>query len=222
MKGMVTRMSEGRYNIPKKYKVDKGMPIDALTKRIDNEKCRMIFENEIASIRWCYQLVDNDDIHDVNMLIRQNGISVFEVVMNHKISTELMTEMLTSLIPKRCVITYIYEDELAMATFIPGENGYASRLCATDYYRFDRSKTIEILNYEYDSNKTMEQIHRRILATVRQQKRVIMVEKAFESLQKNTPPKQPEVEFSFDEESIARIREDADFVQEQLHVVMVS
>lgn len=217
---MVTRMSEGRYNIPKKYKVDKGMPVEALIKRIDNEKCRMIFENEIASVRWCYQLVDNDEIRDVNRLIRENGISVFEVVMQHRISTELMTEMLTSLIPKRSVIVYIYENELAIATFIPGEKGYASRLCATDYYPFDFSKTIEILNYEYDSNKTMEQIHRRILATVRQQKRIIMVEKAFESLQKNTLPQEEEISFDFDEESIAQIRADADFVQEQLHVMV--
>ena len=31
-------MSEGRYNIPKQYKVDKGMPLDAMLKKIDNLK----------------------------------------------------------------------------------------------------------------------------------------------------------------------------------------
>ena len=31
-------MSEGRYNIPKQYKVDKGMPLEALFQKIDNLK----------------------------------------------------------------------------------------------------------------------------------------------------------------------------------------
>lgn len=214
-------MSEGRYNIPKKYKVDKGMPLEALSQHIDNDKCKRIFETEIASVTWCYQIIDDKEQTEQltpTMLIRQQGISVFEVSMKHKVSTELMTEMITSLIPKRSFITYLCEGELAMAVYIPSQNGYASKMCATDYYPFDTEKMIEIMNYEYDADKTVDQIHKRMLAMVRQQKRIIMVEKAFESLEQHKVMKKSDLDYTFDEEALNRIREDADFVQEQLHV----
>lgn len=212
-------MSEGRYNIPKKYKVDKGMPLEALSRLIDNEKCKKIFETEIEGITWCYQIIDDGEENVTPaMLIRQRGISVFEIVMKHKVSTELMTEMFTSLLPKRSMITYICEGELAMAVYIPAENGYAAKMCVTDYYPFDSQKIIEVMNYEYDADKTVDQIHKRMLAAVRQQKRVIMVEKAFESLEQRNPEKRSDLEYIFDEEALNKIREDAEFVQEQLHV----
>ena len=44
-------MSEGRYNIPRQYKVEKGMPLSTLFEKIDNLKCRRIFESEIARDR---------------------------------------------------------------------------------------------------------------------------------------------------------------------------
>ena len=84
-------MSEGRYNIPKQYKVDKGMPLNILFQRIDNAKCREIFETDVGSITWSYQITDEDGISDANALIRQKGISVFEVVLKNKISAELLT-----------------------------------------------------------------------------------------------------------------------------------
>ena len=57
-------MSEGRYNIQKQYKVDKGMPLDALFQRIDNLNCRRIFEAEIECVEWSYHLVDKEGIKD--------------------------------------------------------------------------------------------------------------------------------------------------------------
>ena len=45
-------MSDGRYNIPKQYKVDKGMPLDTLFEKIENAKCRRVFETEIVSVEW--------------------------------------------------------------------------------------------------------------------------------------------------------------------------
>lgn len=214
-------MSEGRYNIPKRYKVDKGMPLEALSQKIDNEKCKLIFETEIESITWCYQIIDdNDEVMGPGMLIRHKGISVFEVKMNHKASPELMTEMITSLIPKRSVITYICDGEMAIAAFAPAENGYGSKLCVTDFYPYDFTRLIELMNYEYDCDKKIEQIHKRMLSMVRQQKRIIMVEKAFENLERVKAPVQEEEDFLFDEASLNQIREDADFVQEQLHVMV--
>ena len=43
-------MSECRYNIPKQYRVDKGMPLEALYPRMKDSKCREIFETEIVSM----------------------------------------------------------------------------------------------------------------------------------------------------------------------------
>lgn len=215
-------MSEGRYNISKRYKVDKGMPIEALSQRIDNEKCRAIFETEIASITWCYQIIDDDDsVIGPAMLIRQPGISVFEVKLNQKESPELMTEMLTSLIPKRSIITYICDGEMATAAFVPAQNGYGSKMCVTDFYPYDFTQLIELMNYELDTGKDIEQIHRRMLSMVRQQKRIIMVEKAFANLERiNQPELENEMDLLFAEENLNQIREDADFVQEQLHVMV--
>lgn len=45
-------MSECRYNIPKQYRVDKGMPLEALYPRMKDSKCREIFETEIVSMEW--------------------------------------------------------------------------------------------------------------------------------------------------------------------------
>lgn len=210
-------MSEGRYNIPKQYRVEKGMPLEALYPRIENEKCRQIFETEIASMEWCYQITDSDTAADMAALIRKKGISVFEVIMKHKVSPELMTEVFAGLIQKRFVIIYLCEGELAMATFIPKENTGTGKVCATDFYPFDSSRMIEILDFQKDCDKSVEEIHDRIMSMIRQQKRVIMIEKAFESLQKE-PAKETDMSYDFSEENLDKIREDADFVQEQLRV----
>ncbi len=78
-------MSEGRYNIPKQYKVDKGMPLDALFQKIDNLKCRRIFEAGIESVEWSYHLVDKEGVKDMKTLVREQGVSVFEVNLRRKI-----------------------------------------------------------------------------------------------------------------------------------------
>lgn len=212
------QMSEGRYNIPKKYRVDKGMPMEILSQRIGHDKCRQIFETEVESITWCFQIVDEDDATGVGQLIRHKGISVFEVKMKSRISTELMTEMFASLIPKRSIITYICNGELAMATYIPAEKNYAAKMCVTDYYAYDSERMIEILDYERDFDKKVEDIHKRIFAAVRQRKRIIMVEKAFETIQKDSKKVSDELEEAFRVENLDKIRQDAAFVQEQLRV----
>jgi len=219
------QMSRGRYNIPKKYRVDKGMPLEALSQRIANTKCRQIFETEIESMTWCYQIVDEDNLTDTSALIRQNGISVFEVHMKSKVSTELLTELLAGLIPKRTVITYICDNELAVATFIPAEKGFAAKICATDYYPFDISRMIEVLDFEKDCDKPVTEVYKRIFMTIRQQKRIIMIEKAFENISKSKSqsqekPQQQQMDFEFAIENLAKIREDAKYVQDQLHVEM--
>lgn len=68
-------MSEGRYNIPKQYKVDKGMPLEALFQKIDNLKCRRIFEAEIESVEWIYHMVDKAGVKDMRELVREQGLS---------------------------------------------------------------------------------------------------------------------------------------------------
>lgn len=213
------QMSRGRYNIPKQYRVDKGMPLEALSQRIANTKCRQIFETEIESITWCYQIVDEENLTDASALIRQNGVSVFEVQMKSKVSTELLTELLAGLIPKRTLITYICDNELAVATFVPAEKGFAAKICATDYYPFDITRMIEMIDFEKDCDKPVTEIYKRIFMTIRQQKRIIMIEKAFENMNKSKPkPQQQQMDFEFAIENLAKIREDAKYVQNQLHV----
>ena len=54
-------MSECRYNIPKQYRVDKGMPLEALYPRMKDSKCREIFETEIVSMEWCYHITEGGE-----------------------------------------------------------------------------------------------------------------------------------------------------------------
>ena len=210
-------MSEGRYNIPKQYRVEKGMPLEALYPRIANGKCREIFETEIVSMEWCYHITDGEYAPDMASLIRQEGISVFEVITRHKVSPELMTEVFAGLIQRRFIILYLCENELAMSTFIPVKDTRAGKVCSTDFYPYDTSRMIEILDFAQDSGKSVEQIHNRILSVIRQQKRVIMIEKAFANLQRNKP-QEMDLSYEFSEENLEKIREDADYVQEQLRV----
>jgi len=209
-------MGEGRYNIPKQYKVEKGMPIDALAPRIKNDKCREIFQTEVASVEWLYHITDGEYAPDLISLLRQKGISVFEVIMRHKVSTELLTEMFAGLLQKRCVLVYMCDDELAMGTYIPSGKPGMGRMCSTDFYPFDVSRMIEILDFAQDCDKSVEEIHCRILNMLRQQKRMIMIEKAFESLQENKPKPTEIATFDFSEANLNRIRHDTEFVQAQL------
>lgn len=210
-------MSEGRYNIPRQYKVDKGMPLNMLFEKIDNLKCRRIFETEIESVEWSYHLVDKDGIANMAELVREKGLSVFEIRLKRKISPDLLTEVFAGLIQRPMVMVYLCGGELSMGTFIPMGKGNSGRMCATDFYPYDADRMIELLDFDTDCNKSTEQIHRRIYATLRQQKRVIMIEKAFERLSRDNEKETLSFEFSF--ENLDRIRADADFVQSQLRVV---
>lgn len=210
-------MSEGRYNIPRQYKVEKGMPLKALFDKIDNLKCRRVFESEIAGVEWCYHLVDKDGVTNVAELVREKGISFFEVSLKRKVSPDLLLEVFAGLIRRPMVITFLCEGELSMGAFIPaGENG-AGKMCATDFYPYDAERMIELIDYGTDSDKNTEQIHKRIYTMIRQQRRVIMIEKAFERISQDKEKEMMSFEFSF--ENLDKIRADADFVQSQLRVV---
>lgn len=211
-------MSEGRYNIPKQYKVDKGMPLKLLSEKIDNLKCRRIFEAEIEYVEWSYHLVDKDGITNVAELVREKGLSVFEIGLRRKISPDLLTEIFAGLIQKPVVMVYLCDGELSMGTFIPTGKGNTGRMCSTDFYPYDAERMIEVLDFSEDNDKKIEQVHQRIYSTLRQQKRVIMIEKAFERLSRDN--ERETLSFEFSPENLDRIRADADFVQSRLRVVV--
>lgn len=210
-------MSEGRYNIPKQYKIDKGMPLDALFQKIDNLKCRRIFECEIESVEWSYHLVDKQGVTGMAELLREKGLSVFEVCLKRKIAPDLLTEVFAGLLQRPMVLVYLCEGELSMGTFLPVGKGTAGKMCSTDFYPYDADRMIELLDYSVDNGRGVDQIHKRIFATLRQEKRMIMIEKAFERLNKDNERETFAFEFSI--ENLDRIRADADFVQSQLKVV---
>ena len=178
-------MSEGRYNIPRQYKVDKGMPLDALFQKIDNLKCRRIFEAVIESVEWSYHLVDREGIKDMRDLIREPGLSVFEVILKEKVSPDLLTEVFATILQRPMVMTYLCDGEMAMGTYIPDGNGTAGRTCSKDFCSFDANHMVELLDYDMDKDKTTQQIHERIFAALREQKRIIMIGKAFERLNRD-------------------------------------
>lgn len=208
-------MSEGRYNIPKQYKVDKGMPLEALFQKIDNLKCRRIFEAEIESVEWIYHMVDKEGIKDMKELVREQGLSVFEVNLKRKVDPDLLTDVFAGLLQRPMLMVYLCDGELSMGTYITV--GKSSRMCATDFYPYDADRLIEVMDYDTDSGRTTQQIHKRIYAMLFQQKRAIMIEKAFERLNKDNERESFAFEFSL--ENLDRIRADADFVQSQLKVV---
>ncbi len=210
-------MSEGRYNIPKQYKVEKGMPLDILFQRIDNVKCREIFTTEVENMVWNYQIADEEGITDANALMKQPGISVFEVVLVHKISTELLTEVLAGLIQKPMVLVYLCQGELAMGAYLPSGKGNAGRTVSTDFFPYDSARAIEILDYEQDCGKSAEQILKRIYLTLRQQKKVIMIEKAFQNMKREKMPK-VDLAYEFSMENLDRVREDAKYCESHLRV----
>lgn len=213
-------MSEGRYNIPKQYKVDKGMPLNALFPKIDNLKCRRVFECEIQSVELSYHIVDKDGITSMAELLREKGMSVFEVCLKRKISPDLLTEIFAGLLQRPMVLVYLCNGELSMGAYIPAGGGASSengKMCSTDFYPYDADRMIELLDFEEDSAKGAEQIHKRIFETLRQQKRMIMIENAYERLSKDNEKESWAFDFSL--ENLDRIRADAAFVQSQLKVV---
>ena len=212
-------MNEGRYNIPRQYKVDKGMPLEALFQRIENPKCRRIFEAEVECVTWKYHIVDKEGISSIAELVKERGLSVFEVSLKRKIAPDLLTEVFAGLLQRSMVLVYLCNGELSMGTFIPMGKGTTGRMCSTDFYPYDDSRMIELMDYEKDSNKNTDQIHKRIFATIRQQKRIIMIEKAYEGLSPVESAESEILSFEFSLENLDKIRADADFVQSQLRVV---
>lgn len=210
-------MSDGRYNIPRQYKVDKGMPLDMLFERIKNIQCRRVFEAEVESVEWSYHIVDRDDITDVSRLVKEKGLSVFEIKLKRKLPPDLLTEVFAGLIQKPMVMVYLCGGELSMGTYLPAERAGAGKMCATDFYPYDAERMIELIDFDADSNKTAAQIHKRLYTTICMQKRAIMIEKAYERL--NLESKKEMLSFEFSMENLDRIRADADFVQSQLRVV---
>lgn len=210
-------MKECRYNIPKQYKVDKGMPLDALFEKLENPKCRKILESGVECVKWCYHIVDKEGITNMVELVREKGLSVFEVSLKRKICPDLLTEVFAGLLQRPIVLVYLCEGELSMGIFVPTGKGSTGRMCSTDFYPYDEERMIELLDYERDCNKTADQIHRRIFTTLRQQKRLIMIEKEFEKLNEKT--EEDILSFEFSLENLDKIRADSEFVQAQLRVV---
>ena len=110
-------MSDGRYNIPKQYKVDKGMPLEVLFQRIDNLKCRRIFESGIESVEWSYHLVDKEGIANRTELVKERGVSLFEVKLRRKISPDLLTEVFAGLLQRPMVLAYLCDDSCRWGHF---------------------------------------------------------------------------------------------------------
>lgn len=210
-------MSEGRYNVPKQYKIDKGMPLEALFGKIEDVKCRRIFETVVESVVWKYHLVNKEGVSNAADLVKERGLSVFEVSLKEEVPPDLLTEIFAGLLQRPIVMVYLCDGELSMGTFIPMGRGITGRMCSTDFYPYDAERMIEILDFELDFEKNVDQIHKRIFATLRQQRRIIMIEKAYEGLNKDTEGESLSFEFSL--ENLDKIREDADFVQSQLRVV---
>lgn len=212
-------MREGSYNIPRQFKIDKGMPTEALFSKIENPKCRKIFNSEIERVIWSYHMTDSSDWSDMMSLLRQQGLSVFEVALRRKISSELLTEVFAGLLQRPVVLCYLCEDELAMGTFIPtGGEGTRGRSCTTDFYPYDDGRMIEIIDYEQDAGKSMAEIHRRIYNTIKQQKRAIMIEKAFSRIANEARQEENDFALEFSLENLDKIRRDAAYVQERLMV----
>ena len=210
-------MSDGRYNIPKQYKVDKGMPLDTLFDKIENEKCHLIFNAEIESVEWSYHIVSKIGITNMAELVREAGLSLFEIKLRRKVAPELLTEVLAGLIKKPSIMVYLCAKELAMGIYLPSGQTGAGRMSSTDFYQYDPERMINIIDYEADRDKSPEQIGMRILAMIRNQRRTIMIEKAYDRLSRDSENEMLSFEFSF--ENLDKIRADAEFVQAQLRIV---
>ncbi len=209
-------MSDGRYNIPKQYKVDKGMPLDVLFGRISNVKCRKVFEAEIESVEWSYNIIDRDDVTSVSDLVREKGLAVFEIKLRRDLPPDLLTEVFAGLIQKPFVAVYLCNGELSLGTWLPTGKGNTGKMCSTDFYPYDEDRMIELIDFRADNKKTAAQIHRRIYATIGMQKRAIMIEKAYARL--DAENKNEMFSFEFSLENLDRIRADAKFVESQLKV----
>ena len=171
-------MSETRYNIPKQYKADIKFSRATLFQNIYNEKCRMVFEAHVESIILKYHMVDRYGITNVSELIKLNGLSIFEISLKQRIAPDLLTETFSELIQRPCVFVYLYRDEISIGAYMPIGKGTIAKKCTTDFYKYDSSKMIELLEFEHDVNKNVEQIHRRIYSVIKQQKYNMMIDES--------------------------------------------
>lgn len=110
-------------------------------------------------------------------------MSVLEISLKSKVLPDLLTEVFADLLQRAMVLVYRCDGEMAMGAYIPMGRSHRKNMC-DGFYDYDEERMIELLDYEQDSDKNTDQIHKRIFAAIRQQRRVVMVDKAFEQLEK--------------------------------------
>lgn len=206
-------MGETGYNIPKQYKTNIKIPVTTLLQSVDNVKCQKIFEVAINEITWKYHMVDKKGITSVSELVKENGLSIFEVSLKKKLDPDLLTDTFAQALQRSFVIVYQYGYELSMGAFISMGRGTTGRKCTTDFYEYNPERLIEILDFEADVNKNTDQIHKRIYASIKQKKRSIMIDNAYnEFFADNTS-------FENSYGNMDKIKKDAEFIREQLNLV---
>ena len=209
------------YNIPGEYLVEKGLPIEFLNQKIKDEKCKEIFTEQVDSIIWKYQLVNDEDLSLPGTLTVKKGICIFEVDLKEEVNPELLTEIIASFIPRRMVIAFWLDKRLALSSYIPGEYGLTPTLQATDFYDTDVTKEVRILDFDEDSHKDYTVIQRRILNAIRERKKEALIEEAFNKvkIKKKKVTELKDFDLLFSSENLDKIREDAEYVEEQLRVI---
>lgn len=210
------------YNIPENYKVEKGLPIDFLGEKIKDEKCKDIFIMQVENLVWKYHLVNDDAFEQPGPLTGKKGVCIFEVQLKEEVDPELMTEIIASFIPRRMILAFFAEKNYALASFIPGEYGLPPSVQTTKYMKYDENDPIEILDSTEDAHKEYQVIQRRIQGTIRERKREALIEQAFEKVKFRRKEKNKntldEFDILFSQANLDKIREDAEYVEEQLRV----
>lgn len=210
------------YNIPADYRVDKGIPVEFLSQKIKDEKCKSIFENQVEAITWKFHLINDDDKNTPGSITSKKGICVFEVKLMEEVEPELMAEIIAGFLPRRMILCFVVENKMALVSYIPGEYGLPPSLQASKYINQNDSDVINILDPEKDLHKDYKTIQRRIISTIYEKKKELLINQAFEKvkLKKRIASKNTLDEFDilFSQANLDKIREDAEYVEEQLRV----
>ncbi len=210
------------YNIPETYRVEKGLPVDFLGEKIKNEKCKDIFEMQVESLVWKYHLVNDEALGEPGFLTSKKGICVFEVQLKEEVDPELMTEIIASFIPRRMILAFFAGKRMALSSYIPGDYGLPPTLQTCQFTKIEENSTIEILDFDKDLHKDYSVIQRRVLSSIREKKKEILIEQAFEKIKFKKKERNKnaldEFDILFSQANLDKIREDAEFVEEQLRV----
>lgn len=207
------------YNIPASFMVEKGLPIEFLNQKIKNDKCREIFDSVVKSITWKYQIVNDDVLSIPGALTGKRGISVFEVLLKTEADPELLTEIIAGFIPRRMVLIFISEDMMAISSYVPDEHGLEPRLQNTCFYEYSVNAQIDIYNIREDLHKDYKVIQRRILGELKEKKKEMLIDKTFAQVSKTKKNRLDDFDILFSQANLDKIREDAEFVEEQLKVL---